>query len=325
MLRSVENVRIAFYLSVSTLIINCCINYVLIFGNFGFPRLGVKGAAIGTLIARIVEFTILMIYLAKKEKVLRVRFQDFGFFDRTMFQSFLRVAFPTFLSASLWGANTAVQTAILGNLSRSALAANSMASNLFMIVKTMAQSSGSAINVIIGRTIGAGEFKKLKDYSRTAQILFVLIGLVSSVILFALIEPVLSLYSFSDQSRTYARAFLHILCIIIIGMSYQMPTNTGIVKGGGDTKFILKLDLISIWCIVIPLSWIMAFVVHASPVVIVWCLNLDQLFKCVPAFFKSNKGRWIYVLTGGERKGPYALADAERLESGSSGRRQIID
>ena len=83
----------------------------------------------------------------------------------------------------------------------------------------------------------------------------------------------------------------------MLGMSYQMPVNSGIIKGGGDTKYVMKVDLTSIWGIVVPLSFIMAFVVKASPVVVVWCLNLDQLFKCVPAFIKVNYGHWVKKLT----------------------------
>ncbi len=297
MLRSVENVKIAFLLSVSTLVINCCINYVLIFGNFGFPRLGVKGAAIGTLTARIVEFVILLLYLAKKESVLRVRFRDFLYFERDTFKKYLKVTWPAFLASSLWGANTGMQTAILGNLSRSALAANSMASNLFMIVKTLPMGSAIATNVIMGKTIGAGDFDKIRQYTRTFQVMFIVIGAASSLILLSVIEPVLSLYSFSDQSRAYARSFLYILCVITLGMSYEMPVNAGIIKAGGETRFILKLDGISSWCIVLPLSFIIAFVFHAPATAVVWCLNLDQLFKCLPVFLKCNYGKWIRRLT----------------------------
>jgi len=315
MLRSVENVKIAFYLSVSTLLINCCINYALIFGNFGFPRMGVRGAAIGTLAARMAEFVILLLYLAYKEKILRIKLRDFLFFEREMFRKYLKVTAPTFIAASMWGVNTGAQTAILGNLSRSALAANSMASNLFMIVKTMAVSSATATNVIIGRTIGAQEFRNLKTYVRTFQIMFIVIGLAGSVILYSLIEPVLSLYSFSDQSRAFARSFLYILCVIIIGMSYEMPTSAGIIKGGGETRFILKVDMISIWGIVMPLSFIMAFAVHAPPAAVVWCLNLDQLFKCIPSSLKCNRGRWIHRLTDlSGREEAMSLAEAEKLE-----------
>lgn len=80
-------------------------------------------------------------------------------------------------------------------------------------------------------------------------------------------------------------------------MSYQMPTNNGIIRGGGNAMFVVKLDLISIWGIVIPLSCILAFAVKAPPAAVVCCLNADQLFKCVPAFLEARYGRWIRKLT----------------------------
>ena len=310
MLRSVETVKIAFYLSVSTLVINCGINYVLIFGNFGAPRMGVEGAAIGTLAARIIEFIIILVFVFRIDTKIRIRLRDFLYFDKVLFKGYLMVAIPTFAAAAMWGANTAIQTAILGNLSKSALAANSMASNLFMIVKTMAQGSAAATNVIIGKTIGEGDLKKVRQYTKYLQIIFVFIGIISAVILFALTEPVLSLYSFSDESRSYARSFLHILYVVILGMSYQMPTNFGIIKGGGDTKYALTVDVIGIWCLVIPLSFIAAFVFHASPNTVVWCLNLDQLFKCIPAYIKCNHGHWIFTMTAtGRSEKALALKD----------------
>lgn len=94
-----------------------------------------------------------------------------------------------------------------------------------------------------------------------------------------------------------ANTFLIILSVVDVGMSYQMPTNTGIIRGGGDTMFVVKMDLISIWLIVLPLSFFMAFVVKASPAVVVCCLNADQLFKCVPAFLRCNSWKWIHRLT----------------------------
>lgn len=296
-LRSTEVVKIAMYLSVSTLLINCGINYCLIYGHFGLPRLGVEGAAIGTLTARIVEFAILLWFLMKKEKHLRLRFRDFLKPDRSYFKDYLRVSAPIILLQGLWGINTALQTAILGHLSSAAIAANSMASNLFLIVKTIAVGAASATNVLIGKTIGEGDMARVRSYAKTFQILFVCMGLFCGALLFALSGPILSLYTFSDESRRLARAFLNILCVVMVFMCYQMPVNGGIIKGGGDTRYIMKLDLISIWCIVVPLSFIMAFVVKASPIVVVWCLNLDQLFKGIPAFIKVNRRQWIKKLT----------------------------
>ena len=83
----------------------------------------------------------------------------------------------------------------------------------------------------------------------------------------------------------------------MVGMSYQMPTNSGIIRGSGSIAYSMKVDLISTWLIVIPLSAVMAFVVKASPAVVVCCLNADQIFKCIPAFLKCNYGHWIRKMT----------------------------
>lgn len=297
-LRSTEVVKIAFYLSLSTLGVNCSINWLLIYGNWGMPRLGVQGAAIGTLTARIIETSIILLYISKKESNLRLHLRDFLKLDTTLAKDYYRVSAPIILLQSLWGLNTALQTAILGRLSASAIAANSMASNLYLIVKTVAVGAASTANVMIGKIIGQGKtVQEIKKYGKTFQVLFLIMGIFCEILLFVLIEPILALYSFSDESRYLAREFLHILCIVMVGMSYQMPVNSGIIKGGGDTGYIMKLDLISIWGIVIPLSFIMAFIVKASPIIVVWCLNLDQLFKCVPAFMKVNYGNWVKKLT----------------------------
>ncbi len=296
-LRSTEVVKIAFYLSVSTLCINFCINWCLIYGRFGLPRLGVQGAAIGTLVARIVECVIILCYVAKKEKNLHLKLKDFLHVDRTIMKDYYRVSLPILFTSAMWGFNTAMQTAILGHLTSSAIAANSMASNLYLIVKTVAVGAASTANVFIGKAIGAGDMKVVKQYAKTFQVMFLVMGICCGLILYGLTEPVLALYSFSDESRELARTFLHILCIVMVGMCYQMPVNSGIIKGGGATKYAMILDLVSIWCIVIPLSFFMAFYVKASPVVVVWCLNLDQLFKAVPAFIMVNYGHWAKKLT----------------------------
>lgn len=296
-LRSIQIVKIAFYLSLSTLAINGCLNWIFIYGHLGFPRMGATGAALGTLVARMAELLWLILYLAKKEKILYLKFRDYLTVDRSLVKDYFRLCAPIILIQSLWGVNTALQTAVLGHLSRSVIVANSMASNLFLLVKSVAIGASSTASVIIGKAIGEGNKKALCQYARTFQVMFLCMGAICAVILFLLTEPVLSLYNFTEQSEYYARAFLHILCIVMVGMSYQMPVNSGIIKGGGDTKYAMILDLISIWCIVIPVSFIVAFVLDASPIIVVCCLNMDQIFKCIPAFIKVNFGHWARALT----------------------------
>ena len=296
-LRSTETVRIAFQLSILTFFINCGINYVLIFGNFGAPRMGVRGAAVGTLIARMIECAVLIAYIAKKDKNLNLKLKDFLQFDRVLAKDYFKVTAPMLFVQGLWGVNTALQTVILGHMKATAIAANSVASTLFLMVKSTAVGASSAASVIIGKTIGTGDIARVKEYSGRLQKMFIVIGVLSGIFLFFIRIPVLGLYDLQPATKEMANAFLIILSVVCVGMSYQMPTNNGIIRGGGNAMFVVKMDLVSIWMIVLPLSFIMAFVVKASPIVVVCCLNADQIFKCVPAFLESHYGNWICKLT----------------------------
>lgn len=296
-LRSVEAVKIALQLSVVTFCINCGMNSVLIYGRFGAPKLGTTGAAIGTLTARIVECLILIGYIKKKEKNLSLRLSDFLKKDRRLSRDYLKLTAPMVAVQGLWGVNTGLQTAILGHMTAAAIAANSAASNLFLMVKSTAVGAASTASILIGKTIGAGDLEKTKAYAKIMQRMFLVIGILAGTLLFFLRIPVLSLYDLSPATKDMANTFLIILSVVCVGMSYQMPTNIGIIRGGGSAAYVIKLDLISIWGIVLPLSFFMAFVVKASPAVVVCCLNADQIFKCIPAFLKVNYGNWIRKLT----------------------------
>ncbi len=296
-LRSVEIVNIAFELSILALFINCGINWVLIFGRFGFPELGVTGAAIGTLVARIVECGVLIIYIAKKEHILNLRLPDFFHPDKTLSKDYFKIALPLMVVQGVWGIGTAAQTVILGHMTATAIAANSVSNNVFMIVKSLSVGAGSAGAIITGTTIGTGDMDKVKHYAKVMQILFLLIGVAGGILLFFVRIPILSVYNLSAETKEMTNTFLLILCVIDVTMGYQQPTCNGIIKGGGNVQFPMRLNLISTCLIVIPLSCFMAFVVKASPAVVVWCLNSDQIFKCIPVFLEANFGNWIRKLT----------------------------
>ena len=296
-LRCVEIAGIAFGLSVMTLIINCSINWILIYGHFGAPRMGAAGAAVGTLTARIAEICVLITYICKKKSWIGIHIRDYLQTDWKFGQKYYKVVCPLLVIQGLWGVNTALQTAILGHMTAAAIAANSAASNLFLMVKSAAVGAASAASVTMGKTIGSGDLKLAKLYSKKLQKLFVFMGIICGVLLFFIRIPVLSLYQLSPETREMANTFLMILSVVMVGMSYQMPTNGGIIRGSGSIAYSMKVDLISTWAIVIPLSMFMAFVVKASPAIVVCCLNADQIFKCVPAFLKCNYGHWIKTMT----------------------------
>ena len=296
-LRTVETVKIGFYISVSTLIINCSINYLLIKGNFGFPELGVTGAAIGTLTARVTELVAVVFYIAFKDKKLNIRLKEYFRFDKNLFRDYFRIGRTIIIVNGMFGISTALQSVILGHMSDSAIAANSVSTSLYQMLKVAAVGAASATSVIIGKTIGSGDMKKLREYTKTFQFMFLIIGAAIAISLFILRLPILSMYNLTPETMELANMFMLVMCAAGFGMSYQMPVLCGIVRGGGDPGFVLKNDIISIWLIVLPASYLAAFKFNLHPAIVVFCLNADQIFKCGAAYFKVNSYTWIKKLT----------------------------
>ncbi len=308
-LRSVETVRIGFWVSVSTLLVNGGLNYLLIEGRLGFPRMGVTGAAIATLAARIMELVIVLFYLLCLDKKLTWRLRDLFRMDKLLVKDYLKLVRPFLVTSLLFGGAVMLQTVILGHLEEtgaggSTIAANSIASTLYQMLKVAIVGASSAAAVLIGKAIGSGRMDVIKSYAKTLQLMFVGIGVCTSTLLFLLRVPIVSLYAaispdISPETCQMALDFILVLCVTGFGTAYQMPVATGIIRGGGDAKFVLINDLISIWGIVIPVSLLAAFVFEFPPVVVIACLNADQVFKCGAACIKVNRYKWMKKLTRG--------------------------
>ena len=295
-LRSVETVSIALKISILSLIVDVSINYTLIFGKCGFPEMGTQGAAVGTLVARILELVIVVIYLIFADHKLKLFCKDFLHFTKEAFSRFFKILWPSFLSNTLWALATPIQTGILGRLSADAIAANSVSTTMFQYLKVITIGEASASAVLIGTTIGENRgTTKVKEYSKTLQVIYLIIGSVLGISLFFLRIPLLSLYDLTQNAYQMADQILIILSIVMVGMSYQMPTGIGIIKGGGDVKYMMYLNLISTWAIVMPLSFLGAFVWKLPVPMVVLLLNSDQLFKCIPTYLYVKKDQWIKV------------------------------
>lgn len=296
-MRSVETVRLALGVSFVSLVVNCSINYVLIPGRYGAPEMGVAGAAIGTLTARILEFLIVCFYVFKKDGKLGIRARDLFRTDRVLARDYRKTATPVILQGTLWGLANAIQTAVLGHMSNHAIAAYSVSSTIFLLLKVAAAGACTAATILIGKQVGSGDRSRLKQYVTTLQVLFLATGVILCIALNLIRVPLLSVYKVSPQTYELASAFILIQSVVLLTMSYQMPVNVGIIRGGGDTRYAVILDLISIWGIVIPFSCLAAFVFHWPAVAVVICLNADQVFKCIPAAVYGNSYRWVRDLT----------------------------
>ena len=297
-LRSVETVKIAFVISCLSLVINICVNSTLIYGRFGFPEMGVVGAAIGTIISRIVEFLVVLVYICRKDTKLKL------FSDREMLHispelrwDYFHVAVPIAAASLLWAISVPMQTAILGRLSADAIAANSVATTFYQYMKVIVVAMASTSAVMMGKTVGKGDIGEVKAAARTLSVIDISVGLVLGSILYMTKGFLLSHYALNESAAVLADQLIAIMAVVMVGMSYQMPVGSGIIRGAGDTKFSLYLNMISTWGIVMPLSFAAAFLWKWPIPAVVACIQSDQIFKGLPIFLRFRSYKWIHKLT----------------------------
>lgn len=297
-LRSVETVKIGFYVSLSSFALNIFLNYALIYGRFGAPEMGIRGAAVATLVSRAIELAVTVIYILAIDKKLNVRIRDLFTTDAQMVRDYFKTGLPLMMSSVSWGIAMSIQGAIIGRLIESAIAANSIATTLFQVATVICYASSNAACVLIGKTVGENmSMDIIKHRSKSLQLIFLAIGIASSAILLISKNLIVGFYNASPETLEITNQFIWVLSITVIGTAYEAPCLCGIVSGGGETSFVLKNDIIFMWLIVLPLSALSAFVFKFPVWVTFACLKSDQVLKCAVAVVKVNKFNWVKTVT----------------------------
>ena len=296
-LQSVQTAFIGMVMSAMTICINAALNYTFIYGNFGSPALGVRGAAYATLTSRIVELVTILVYILFIDKKLKMKPFDLVRFDATYLGDFIRAAFPVMFSGFMWGVGQAAQTAILGHISPEAIAANSIASVIFQLFAAFGMSTANAASVMIGKTVGEGRLGLVKPFARTLQLIFLILGAVTGALIFVTKEAIVGLYNVSPDTEALTIQFLTILSVTTVGSIYEFPVMGGIIAGGGDPKYQAFIDLFFMWLWVVPSAAVSAFVFNVPPAVTFMFLKSDQIIKCIPNAIKCNRYKYVRDLT----------------------------
>lgn len=298
-LRSVGIVTIGYVVSFSTLCINVCLNYLLIYGRGGFPELGVRGAAVATLVSRCVELLIVVWFLGHRERRLNLTLKKLLFIDKSYIRDYTRVSAPVLVNQALWGVAQMVQTGILGHLGGDVTAANAIAVQVYQVLSVVAYGAASASGIVVGRTIGGGRREALRPLVATLQVLFVGIGLLSGGAIFLLRRSILAVFggTLTARARDLALRFMAVIAVTTVGTAYQMSCDNGIIRGGGDTAFSARMNLISMWGIVVPLSAAAAFRWRWPPAAVFFLLKWDQLYKIIPVALRLRSWKWVRSVT----------------------------
>jgi len=296
-MRSIEVARIGMNVSLLSLFVNIGLNYILIFGKLGLPALGIRGAAIATVISRFTEMLVMIIYVGKHDKVLNLKFSDLLKSDRVLRKDFIRNGLPIIGGNIVWSVNMMASSAILGRFSESVTSAVSVANTMNSLAYVTMNGMSAAVGIITGKTVGSGKAELMKEYTRTVQLLFLGVGLLTGSAVFLLRYSFVGLYTgISDEAFSCAITLITVLAVSSVGTCYQAACLAGLVKAGGDVSFVFKNDTIFVFLVVLP-SAILASFLGAPAWVVFACLKCDQILKCFVAAVKINSFNWIKNLT----------------------------
>ena len=297
MLKSVEVVRVTLYIAIVSLFTNIFFNYVLIFGHFGFPALGVEGAAIATIIARVVEMIVVWFYTFRVQKQLDIRPRDLMKADRSLLKDYAHYGLPVGVVDMQWSFIGMLKAAIIGQLGSSFMAAVNIADSMMQLgtLFTFALAGGAC--VVVGKTVGAGHIDKAKEYSVTIQIMFAVLGVVMAALVILLRAPFISLYGPGAEEASLATTMIVLGAITMIGTSYHAACFVGINRGAGDSRFVAMVDMICGWLVVLPCTLLAAFVLKLPLPYVYLATRIDQCFKWIIAFKRLRTDKWIHNVT----------------------------
>ena len=296
-MRSMGMAKIGTMVSLISLFVNVGLNYVLINGKLGFPRLEVKGAAIATLIARMVETAVISVFVFVRDKELRLTVKDSLYVDNDIRKDFIKYGLPIVGGNMVWSVNLLCNSAILGRFGPSVVTAASIVNSLNTFAYIGLNGASAGVSVLTGRTIGEHRMDKIKEYSYSSQIIMLLVGITTGVLIFSIKGLFIGFYKgITPEAADYSMQFARVLSVTIIGTAYQACCLAGIVKAGGDTAFVFKNDMIFVFLVVLPSAVIAAYF-GAPPWIVFAFLKCDQLLKCIVAYFKINSFNWVKDLT----------------------------
>ncbi len=285
--------------SVVVVVSNIILNAVLIYGYLGFPRMEITGAALATVIANGIGLVMAICILHSKRE-LCIGMADITNKDAFITHTFWKHVFPVLLNELVWGGGFTMYSVILGHLGSDAVAANSIANitkNLLICVCTGFGHGGS---IIIGNLLGEGNLSEARQSGNILCKIAVFSGCLTGAVLLLLTPVILHFVNLTDTATEYLKYMLFISSYYVIGKSINSMTIGGIFPAGGDTKFGLHCDAVTMWCFAVPLGCIAAFVLKLPVLMVYFVLNLDELVK-LPAVFKHyRRYEWLKNLTGTE-------------------------
>lgn len=292
-LRSVGQVKIPLVSTIIAFFVNVFFNWVFIFGKLGAPRMEIGGAALGTLIARVFELCFICGYFFFADKRIGYRIKDFTMKCRDMVGEYMRVSLPVLISDGLLALGNNAVAMVMGRIGEAFVAANSVTVVVQQLSSVLTQGISNASGIITGHTMGQGDYKKAQRQGYTFLILGGIIGVFAAGVIFLLRTPIINYYDVSPQAKEIAYHLMDAIMLIVIFQSMSSILTKGVLRAGGDTRFLMIGDILFLWVASVPLGYLAGLVLHMPAFWIYTFLKIDQIIKCVWCYFRLRSGKWL--------------------------------
>lgn len=295
-LRTVHQVRFPLVLSIVTFFVNVFFNWVFIYGRLGAPEMQIEGAALGTVIARLVECSSLVTYFFVFDKRIGYRIKDLFMKCGDHVRVYITYAIPVMVSDTLLALGNSAVSIIMGHIGASFVAANSIISQTVRLSTVFNQGLSSASSVITGNTLGKGERDKAYHQGVTFLCLSILIGLAAAVIILLISPLLVESFNITQETKDIAYQLMGSVSVMMVFQTVQSVLTKGVLRGGGDTRFLMLADILFLWLASIPLGYLCGLVWHLSPFWIYAALKIDWVIKSVWCIFRLRSKKWIRVV-----------------------------
>lgn len=275
-------------------ILNIALNAVFIFGLSGFSKMGIKGAALATVLATVMQFLWSVGYVLCRIRAVKFSLRSC---EKKLFGRFWQKTVPLLINNLAWGIGFSMYSVIMGHLGTDAVAANGIANISKNLVVCFCLGLGNAGSIIVGNRLGADRLQEAKEAGVTLTRSAIIAGIVSGLVLVALSPFITKMVDLTPTARGYLQKMLLISSYYIAGKSVNCMTIGGIFAAGGDSKFGMLCDSVTLWCIIVPLGCICAFILKLPVMVVYFVLNLDEIIKLPVVYKHYKKYKWIKNLT----------------------------
>lgn len=300
--RSVEKVQLPMIATGVSVIINGLLNYVLIFGisicNVQLiPSMGIIGAAIATVIARIIEFAILIVVPYLKKYEIAVAPKRYFTHQKGFIGRYIKIALPVLINESLWGIGTSLQSSIFGHAGTDVVAASNITGTISNLIWTFFIGCGNATAIMIGKKIGQELYDDAKKLASRLTVFMISSAGVLSLLLIPLAFCLKYFFKVEPQIIHMAMVFLFITVLLYPLWSANMVTVVGVFRSGGDTTFALFIDIGFMWLISLPLGFLAVTYWHLPFWAIFLCVHTEDILKTIAGIIRLKSGKWLHNVT----------------------------